>query len=123
MKHLFIFAVTVFFVSTISLAYAAGQPTPSTPAAVRPVVTHTPEVQYRIRLSNQTKLITISVSKGKITKQQEKDLRSSLKAIRQQEITYKKSNSDHKLTPTQVSQLNTLLDKNSQEIDEAPATN
>lgn len=118
MKLMLFFAALVLLFISGTLSFAAVQSTPIPTQTAKPVITHTPFDQYKIRLSNQTKLITIAVSKGKITKQQEKDLRTSLKNIRHQETSLKNGNADHKLTVDQLSQLNSLLDKNSQVISE-----
>jgi len=123
MKRLLYIVASVLFASLTTHVFSAVQPTPAAAPPVKPVVNHTPEFQYKMRLTNQTKLITIGVSKGKLTKQQEKDLRASIKTVRQQEASFKKSNSDHKLTPDQVSQLNTMLDKNSRVLGETPSSN
>lgn len=123
MKHLLFIAASVLLASCAVQVFAAVQPTPGAKTSVKPVFTHTPDVQFRLRLMNQTKLITIGVSKGKITKQQEKDLRASLKNIHQQEMSFRKANANHLLTADQASQLNALLDKNSQALGETPPSN
>ncbi len=123
MKRLLFFAAPVLFAFYTAQVFATVQTNPSITPSVKPVFNHSPEVQYKMRLTNQSKLITIGESKGKITTQQAKDLRTSIKSVRQQEVSFKKTNTDHKLNPDQLSQLNALLDKNSLALGETPASN
>lgn len=119
MKHLFLILVAVLLTSYSVQVFAASQPTPT----VKPVITHTPEAQFRLRVMNQLKLITISVKTGKLTQKQAVDLRNSLKDAQQQEMGFIKSHADHKLTPDEQRQLKALLDKNSSALGETPASN
>lgn len=93
-------------------AWAANQPA-SSAAAAHPI-TH----QLNTRLRSQWMLVQQGLKSGKLTKEQANTLKTSLRSVRQQEVSFLKESGNHDLTSAQLTQLNTLLDKNSSAIGE-----
>ncbi len=79
--------------------------------------------QINLRLRNQWMLVQQGLKSGKFTKAQATTYRASLKAVREQEVGFFKTNKSHELTTDQVSQLNTSLNENSSALGETPVNN
>lgn len=108
---------TLMMIAALSLipmfpASAANQTAPS--AAVAHPVTH----QVNTRLRSQWMLVQQCLKSGKLTKEQASTLKASLRSVRQQEVSFLKESGNHDLTSAQLTQLNSLLDKNSSAIGE-----
>lgn len=112
MKRLALFLVTIFICST-GFALAA----PSTPATTPPLV-HA----INQRVKTQMQLTQSGVKSGKLTKDQARSVRVSVKSVRLQEFTFFKQNKSHTLTTDQINQLNQALDKNSVLLGETPTS-
>lgn len=75
-----------------------------------------------VRLATQWKEIQTDLRNGKIRPQQAFALKTTLKKVRLQEITFFKQNNNHELTTDQQTQLNAILDQNEQAIKSASTT-
>lgn len=115
MKRLALFFALGILSSTNFILAAPS--TSSVPSATPPLV-HA----INQRIKNQMKLTQLDVKSGKLTKEQARSIRASLRNIRLQEFSFFKQNKSHSLTPDQISQLNQSLDKNSSLVGETPGS-
>ncbi len=123
MKNLFFVLTLILLFSCASNAKAANQQTTGTNPSGMSGAINPPVNPTGIRIMNQWKLITTGLKSGKLTEQQAVILRDSLKSIHKQQSTFLRTNTNHQLTSDQQSQLDTLLDKNSQLLGETPVSN
>ncbi|HVZ79172.1 MAG TPA: hypothetical protein VHE12_00065 [bacterium] len=79
--------------------------------------------QFDIRLRIQFRLVQKGLKTGKLTQEQADTLKSSLRSARQQENEMLQQDGHRDLTKDQMTQLNTLLDKNSRSIGEGVSKN
>lgn len=108
----YLMAVVLALTSTFP-AWAANPSSKNSVSAAHPLV-H----QVNTRVRKQWLLIQQGLKNGKLTKDQATSLRTSLKSIRQQEVTFFRQNNKHELTSDQQNQLNSTLDKNSSTLGE-----
>ena len=123
MKYLFFTFALVLLGSYAVSVWAANQPTPAVKPAITPLSITSPGNDVALRSMNQMRLVSVALKNGKITQQQAANLRASLKSIHLQTATYIRASANHQLTTTQQSQLNSLLNQNSQALGETPVTN
>ena len=112
MKHLTFLTVAILFFCSISGSRAESTTT------VPNNNPHPNAHQVNLRMKKQWVLIQKGIKSGKITKTQAASLRTSLKATREQEITFLKQNGTRELAVDQQSQLNSSLNQNSSTLGE-----
>ena len=122
MKRLLFITASILLVSYAASVGAATQPTSVAKPSITPLAPN-PSNGVGIRLMNQWHLVTVDLKSGKITQAQAVSIRADLKSIHKQQATFLRASTNHQLTTAQQTQLNSLLDQNSQVLGESPAFN
>ena len=100
MKRLILAAASALL--QVAYAYSVEAAPPATPVVnllAKPMVTHSPTTDVRVRLMNQMRLVSMGLKSGKITPQQAQDLRASLKNIHKQQASYLRASANHQFDP------------------------
>lgn len=122
MKRILFTVASVLFISYTASVGAAIQPTPIIKASITPLA-QPPANEVGLRLMNQWHLVAVDLKNGKINQAQAASIRASLKSIHKQQATFLRASTNHQLTTAQQTQLNSMLEQNSQVLGETPVSN
>lgn len=122
MRRLAIFLMFFSFICGVGVVQAASQAPVTMKSATDKPKIDSNTLLINARQKNQWKLMQTGLKSQKITKEQAQGIRSNLKNVRLQELKFFKLNTKPMLTQDQLSQLNSLLDKNSSLLGETPSS-